>query len=174
MALLEYFRKKEAPRGQKLPDPCGPLGQEVGKNLTEEANKEVALVLESSSGNGSTKQRRDPYLKPITAHTYHWSPDIFINMKTTNTRVIKLFQLNVSHFNSRARSAARWYTGIIIEAKTRKFSLHFDKIKWTAKVLYRWTFVVYGSHKVVKLTHGGKEWHLHSLTPDILATPQLG
>ena len=29
-------------RGQKLPDPCGPLGQEVGKNLTKEANKELA------------------------------------------------------------------------------------------------------------------------------------
>ena len=62
MALLEYFRKN-APRGQKLPDPCGPLGQEVGKNLTEEANKEGALVLESSNRNGSTKPRRDPYLK---------------------------------------------------------------------------------------------------------------
>ena len=63
MTLLEYFRKKKTLRGQKLPDRCGPLGQEVCKNLTEEANKEVALVLESSSGNGSTKQRRDPYLK---------------------------------------------------------------------------------------------------------------
>ena len=46
-----------------VPDPCGSLGQEVGNNLTEEANKKVALVLENSSLNGSTKQRRDPYLK---------------------------------------------------------------------------------------------------------------
>ena len=41
MALRESFCK-EVPRGQKLLDPCGPLGQEVGKNLTEEANKEIA------------------------------------------------------------------------------------------------------------------------------------
>ena len=84
MELLEYFRKKKAPRGQKLPDPCGPLGQKVGKNLTEEANKEVALVLESSSRNVGPLSS-DPYF------AYHWSPDISINMKTTNTRVIKLF-----------------------------------------------------------------------------------
>ena len=64
MALLKYFRKKEEARGQKLPDPCGPLGQEVGEKLTEEANREVALVLESqaeSSTRVSTK--RDSYLK---------------------------------------------------------------------------------------------------------------
>ena len=64
MSLLKYFRKKEEARCQKLPDPCGPLGQEVGEKLTEEANREVALVLESqakSSTRGSTK--RDPYLK---------------------------------------------------------------------------------------------------------------
>ena len=55
---------KEAPHGQKLPDLCGPLGQKVGKNLTEEANKEVVLVLESSNCDGSTKQRcHDLYLK---------------------------------------------------------------------------------------------------------------
>ena len=63
MALLVYFCKKEVPRGQKLPDHSGPLGQEVGKNLTEKANKEVALVFESSSCNGSTKQCCNPYLK---------------------------------------------------------------------------------------------------------------
>ena len=51
------------PHGQKLPDPCGPLGQEVGKNLTKEANKEVALVLESSICNRSTKQHPNLYLK---------------------------------------------------------------------------------------------------------------
>ena len=64
MALLKYFRKKEEARGQKLPDPCGLLGQEVGEKLTEEANREVALVLESQAENstrGSTK--RDSYLK---------------------------------------------------------------------------------------------------------------
>ena len=48
MTLLKYFCKKEVPRCQKLPDRCSPLGQEVGKNLTEEANKEVVLVLENS------------------------------------------------------------------------------------------------------------------------------
>ena len=54
-----------------------------------------------------------------------------------NTRVIKLFRLNVCHFNSRARSTQtqlrhadmQTYTGIIIEAKTQKFSLNFDKIQ---------------------------------------------
>ena len=51
------------PHGVKLPDPCCPLGKEVGKNLTEEANKEVALVLENSSHIGSTKQHHKPYLK---------------------------------------------------------------------------------------------------------------
>ena len=43
-------------------------------------------------------------------------------MKTTNTRVIKLFRLNVCHFNSRTRSAqtqlrradTRTYAGIIV------------------------------------------------------------
>ena len=58
------FCKKETPRSQKLSDHCGPLGQEVGKNLTKKVNKEVACVLESSSRNGSTKQhRRKSYLK---------------------------------------------------------------------------------------------------------------
>ena len=33
MALLKYFCKKEEARGQKLLDPCGPLGQEVGEKL---------------------------------------------------------------------------------------------------------------------------------------------
>ena len=66
MALLEYFRKKKAPRGQKLPDPCGPLGQKVGKNLTEEANKEVALVLESSSRNVGPLSSVATHTSPIT------------------------------------------------------------------------------------------------------------
>ena len=60
MALLAYFRKKET-RAQ-LPDPCSPIGQEVGKNLTKEANKEVVFVLENSTSFGTTK-RCEPYLK---------------------------------------------------------------------------------------------------------------
>ena len=60
MALFSYFHKKET--RAELPDPCGPIGQEVGKNLTEEANKEVAFVLENSTSFGTTKQR-EPYLK---------------------------------------------------------------------------------------------------------------
>ena len=75
-------------RNYRIPR-CGPLGQEVGKNLTE-----------------SQLQHKDLFLSLTSQFfAYHWSPDIFINMKTMNTRVIKLFRLNVCHFNSRARSA---------------------------------------------------------------------
>jgi len=60
MALLDFFRKKENKlkdiHNVRLPDPCG---QEVGKELTEEANKEVAPLLVGSS----SRQRREPYLK---------------------------------------------------------------------------------------------------------------
>ena len=62
--LLTYFRKKEtcSETHAQLPDPCGSIGQEVGKSLTEEANKEVSLVLENSTSLSTTKQR-EPYLK---------------------------------------------------------------------------------------------------------------
>ena len=60
MALLAYICKKEA--HAQLPDPCDPIGQEVGKNLMEEANKEVVFVLENSMSLGITKLH-EPYLK---------------------------------------------------------------------------------------------------------------
>ena len=62
MALLDFFLKKNKSKGASnppLPDPLGRLGQEVGKELTEEANKEVAPLLEGSSSH----HRREPYLK---------------------------------------------------------------------------------------------------------------
>ena len=40
MALLAYFINKKETQA-RLPDPCGPIGQEVGKNLTKETNKEA-------------------------------------------------------------------------------------------------------------------------------------
>ena len=46
MVLLEFLRKKEAHNNKaQLPDPCGPVGQEIGRQLTVLANKEVASVL---------------------------------------------------------------------------------------------------------------------------------
>ena len=59
MVLLEFFRKKEHKievHNARLPDPCGPIGQEVGKVPTEEANKEVAPLLVGSS---SRRPRRN-------------------------------------------------------------------------------------------------------------------
>ena len=80
MALLKYFHKKEEARGQKLPDPCGPLGQEVSEKLTEEVNREVALVLESqaeSSTRGSTRVSVDPcdYTIHFTTSPYWGEPE---------------------------------------------------------------------------------------------------
>ena len=45
----------------QLPDLCYLMGQEVGNNLTKEANKKVAF-LENSTSFGTTKQRK-LYLK---------------------------------------------------------------------------------------------------------------
>ena len=66
MVLLEFLCKKESKskeahgnKGQ-LPDPCGPVGQEIGKQLTAAANKEVASVL------AGTSTRLEPYLKATT------------------------------------------------------------------------------------------------------------
>ena len=66
MVLLKFFCKKDRKKdihNTPLPDPCGPVGQEVGKELTKEANKEVAPVLVSGFSGCSSCQKREPYVK---------------------------------------------------------------------------------------------------------------
>jgi len=59
MALLEFFCKNESKSKEahdnkaRLPDPCGPVGQEIGMQLTAAANKEVASVLQVLQHDGS-------------------------------------------------------------------------------------------------------------------------
>ena len=66
MALLEFFRKMESKSKEahdnkaRLPDPYGPVGQEIGRHLTAAADKEVASVL------AGTSTRQEPYLKATT------------------------------------------------------------------------------------------------------------
>jgi len=62
MALLEYFQKKDV-YNALLPDPCGPVGKEIGKKHSEEANKEVTPVLVGGSSCSLSCQKHKLYIK---------------------------------------------------------------------------------------------------------------
>ena len=146
MALLKYFRKKEEACGQKLPDPCGPLRQEVDEKLTEEANREVALVLESqaeSSTRGSTKH--DSYLKVtseqkaivakyaaehgVARAIRRFSMEFGSTLKESTIRGWK--KAYVRHFYLHATSAQTQLqrANTVSEAKPVKVFLHSQKIQ---------------------------------------------
>ena len=56
MAILKYFKIDKRHSGLPLPDPCGPLNQQLSVTAIEEANKEVTEVLCDTS-------KRQTYLK---------------------------------------------------------------------------------------------------------------
>ena len=57
MVLLKYFKVEKC--GLPLPDPSGPLNQELHSTAIEEANKEVTEVLCNST-------KHQPYLKILS------------------------------------------------------------------------------------------------------------
>ena len=78
VALFKYFKIEKRHSGLPLPDPCGPLNQQLSSSAIEEANKEVTEALCDS--------KHQPYLKVLSEQK------AIITRYATNHRIVNVIR----------------------------------------------------------------------------------